>query len=103
MADAFSFLKRTATGVTITLRVRPRARRSALAPGTGSLVVAVTAPPIDGRANDAVIALLAETWHLPKSAFGIVKGTTSRTKTMAIAGEPAVIADRISAWAASVG
>jgi uncharacterized protein (TIGR00251 family) len=103
MADAFSFLKRTATGVTVTIRVRPRARRSALAPGTGSLAVSVTAPPIDGRANDAVIALLAEKWHLPKSAFGIVKGTTSRTKTMAIAGEPAVIAERISAWAASVG
>ena len=103
MADAFSFLKRTATGVTVTLRVQPRAKRSTLAPGVGSLKVAVNAPPIDGRANDAVIALLAETWRLPKSAFGIVKGTTSRTKTMAIAGKPAAIAERISAWAASVG
>jgi uncharacterized protein (TIGR00251 family) len=103
MADAFPFLKRTATGVTVTLRVQPRAKRSTLAPGTASLKVAVNAPPIDGRANDAVIALLAETWHLPKSSFGIVKGTTSRTKTMAIAGEPAAIAERISAWAASVG
>lgn len=99
MADAFPFLKRTATGVTVTLRVQPRARQSAVSAGTDSLKVAVNAPPIDGRANDAVIALLAETWRLPKSAFGIVKGTTSRTKTMAIAGEPAAIAQRISDWA----
>ena len=103
MAGAFPFLKRTASGVTVTLRVQPRAKRSTLVHGPDNLRVAVNAPPIDGRANDAVIVLLAETWRLPKSAFSIVKGTTSRSKTIAIAGEPTAIARRISAWAASLG
>jgi uncharacterized protein (TIGR00251 family) len=101
MADAFPFLKRTATGVTVTLRVKPRAKRSTLSLSPDGLKVAINAPPIDGRANDAIIAFLAETWRLPKSAFGIVKGTTSRTKTMAIAGEPSALAQRISDWAST--
>jgi uncharacterized protein (TIGR00251 family) len=93
-----AFLRRLASGVTVELRVQPRARRSALAGSRVALKAAVAAPPIDGKANAALIALLAETWRLPKSAFAIAKGTTSRTKKISIAGEPALIADRIAQW-----
>jgi len=93
-----SFLRRSAVGVTVDLRVQPRARRTALDNANGALKAAVTAPPEDGKANDAVIALLAETWRLPKSSFDIVKGASTRTKTVRVAGEPAALADRIAQW-----
>lgn len=93
-----AFLRRLASGVTVELRVQPRARRSALDGSRVALTAAVAAPPIDGKANAALIDLLAESWRLPKSAFAIAKGTTSRTKKISIAGEPALIADRIAQW-----
>ena len=97
-----SNLKRTSTGVTVSLRVKPRARRDALELGAGGqLTVAVKAPPVDGKANAAIFAVLAEAWYLPKSAFDIVKGTTSRTKTIAVTGDVATVANRIAGWAES--
>lgn len=93
-----AFLRRGASGVTVELRVQPRARRTALEHASGTLRAAVTAPPEDGKANDAVIALLAGTWRLPRSSFDIVKGASTRTKTVAIAGDPAALADRIARW-----
>ena len=69
-----SFLRRNVNGVTIELRVQPRARRSALESAGDALKASVTAPPEDGKANDAVIALLSEEWRLPKSAFAVIKG-----------------------------
>ena len=92
------FLRRGPSGVTVDLRVQPRARRAALEPADGALKAAVTAPPEDGKANDAVIALLAETWRLPKSSFEVVKGGSARTKTVSVAGDPATLAERIAQW-----
>jgi uncharacterized protein (TIGR00251 family) len=103
MADAFPFLKRTTSGVTVSLKVRPRAKRAALEVAADRIKVAINAPPVDGKANAAIIALLADTWRVPKSSFGIVNGRTSRTKTIAIAGDPAEIARRIADWAAANG
>ena len=85
-------------GVTIELRVQPRARRTALEAAAGALKAAVTAPPEDGKANDALIALLAEQWRLPKSAFAVIKGASARAKTVSVSGEPAGLATRIGEW-----
>ena len=94
-----AFLRRNAVGVTIQLRVQPRARRMALErTPEGALKAAVTAAPEDGKANDAVVALLAQAWRLPKSTFEIVRGGTAREKTLMVAGDPAVLADRIAEW-----
>jgi hypothetical protein len=92
------FLRRSASGVTVDLRVHPRARRSALEPADGALKAEVTAPPEGGKANDAVIALLAEAWRLPKSSFDVIKGQAARAKTVRIAGAPDAIAERIVQW-----
>jgi uncharacterized protein (TIGR00251 family) len=93
-----SFLRRNVTGVTIELRVQPRARRTALESVGDALKAAVTAPPEDGKANDAVIALLSEEWRLPKSAFAVIKGAAARSKTVSVKGEPAALATRIVGW-----
>jgi uncharacterized protein YggU (UPF0235/DUF167 family) len=94
-----AFVRRTVTGVTVELRAQPRARRTALACSGGALKAQVTAPAEDGRANAAVIDLLAATWRLPKSAFDVTRGATSRDKVITIAGEPALLAARIMDWA----
>jgi uncharacterized protein (TIGR00251 family) len=85
-------------GITVELRVHPRARRAALAMGGGALKASVTAPPEDGKANEAVIALLSQKWRLPKSAFAIIKGAATRDKTIGVIGEPAALASSIGAW-----
>jgi uncharacterized protein (TIGR00251 family) len=93
------FLRRTGTGVTVDVRAQPRARRTALACVAGALKVQVTAPAEDGRANAAVIDLLAASWRLPKSSFAVTRGATSRDKVLSIAGEPALLAAKIMDWA----
>jgi uncharacterized protein (TIGR00251 family) len=94
-----AFVRRTVTGVTIEVRAQPRARRTALACAGGALKAQVTAPAEDGKANAAVIELLAATWKLPKSAFAVIRGATSRDKVLSIAGEPALLAAKITDWA----
>ena len=84
--------------MSIELRVQPKARRIELALNAGVLRAAVTAPPEDGKANDAVIALLAETWRLPKSCFTVARGATSRDKLLGVAGEAEALAARINEW-----
>ena len=94
-----AFLRRTEKGVTIELRAQPRARRNALdCSAAQALKAAVTAPAEDGRANKAVIELLANQWRLPKSAFEVTRGAAARDKVLSISGEPAVLAGRIAAW-----
>ncbi len=69
------------------MRVIPRASRDELA-GTraGALLVRVTAPPVDGKANTAVRKLVARAAGVPPSAVNVVRGHTSRDKTLRIEG-----------------
>lgn len=93
-----AFLRRAESGVSIELRVQPRARRTALECSGDVLKATVTAPPEDGKANQAVIDLLAEAWRLPRSAFSVTRGATGRAKVLSISGEPALLAGRIVEW-----
>ena len=74
-----------ATGARIEVRVQPRASRNAISGmRAGILRIRVTAPPVDGQANAAAIALLAQALDLPKSAIRLVRGVSSREKTLAV-------------------
>jgi uncharacterized protein len=67
--------------------VAPRASRPGLGPIVGDrLRVAVSAPPVDGKANAAVIETVAKALGLPRAAVAIVRGETGRRKTLRIAG-----------------
>jgi uncharacterized protein (TIGR00251 family) len=80
-------LNETAAGVTFTVRVQPRARRNAVVGELGeALKVALTAPPVDGKANEACIEFFAEALNLPRSAVMIASGQTSRTKVLRVTG-----------------
>jgi len=67
--------------------VQPRARRNAITGEVGdALKLALTAPPIDGRANEACIAFLAELLNVPRSSVTIAAGHTTRNKVVRVAG-----------------
>ncbi|MFO7954408.1 DUF167 domain-containing protein [Thioalkalivibrio sp.] len=69
------------------VKVAPGSRRNALGPWMGeTLKLKVQAPPEKGRANEAVITLLAAELGCPKSAVEVVAGATSRSKTVAVEG-----------------
>jgi len=71
----------------LVVRLTPRASRDAIVgEREGTLLVRVTAPPVDGAANEALIRLLAKQLHLAKGSVRIVSGETSRTKSVEIEG-----------------
>ena len=77
----------TALGVSFAVKVQPRARRNAVAGVVGeAMKVQVTAPPEDGRANEAVVELLAETLGVKRRQVEILTGTTSREKVVRVTG-----------------
>ena len=69
----------------ITVRVIPRSGRNMLQWEQGSIKARLTAPPVDGAANEALVALLAERLGVPRRTITIVRGATSRHKTVEIA------------------
>ncbi len=72
--------------VTLDILVQPRASRAKIGPvHDGRLKIAVTAPPVDGEANAAVIELFAKHLGVPRSSVEIVAGASSRRKTIKIA------------------
>jgi uncharacterized protein (TIGR00251 family) len=97
-----------AGGVRVFVRLTPRARREAIEgvvaepDGRVALKVAVTAPPEDGKANAALVALLGKSWRLPKSSITIVGGATDRRKTLLVAGDPASLTALIATHLATL-
>ena len=79
--------------MTVDVQVVPRASRVAVGPAVGNrLRVAVTAPPVDGAANAAVIDALARAFGVRRAAVRIVRGETGRRKTVEIeGGNPATL------------
>ncbi|MBL0217304.1 MAG: YggU family protein [Myxococcales bacterium] len=74
-------------GVTFDVLVQPRASRAKIGPiHDGRLKVSVTAPPVDGEANAAVIELLAKSLGVSRGSVEVVAGASSRRKTVRIAG-----------------
>ena len=76
---------RTGDAVRFSVRLRPRASKNEITGLQGfSLKVRVTAPPVDGMANQALIDFLSETLQVPRRDVRIVSGLTSRTKVVEI-------------------
>ena len=78
-------------GVTLAVRAQPGAKRTAVVRvygegGAAQLKVAVHAPPVDGRANSALIEFLADTFGVSKSHVELVSGELSRSKVFLIRG-----------------
>ena len=70
----------------IAVRVIPRSSRNSLEWEQGTLKARLMAPPVNGAANEALVALLAERLELPKRSISIVRGATGRQKIVDIQG-----------------
>ncbi|WP_454278693.1 DUF167 domain-containing protein [Sphingomonas sp. Marseille-Q8236] len=80
-------------GIQIAVRVTPRGGRDALTAGTEEHFAArLSAPPVDGAANAALVPLVARHFGVPKRAVRIVAGETARLKRLHIAGDPQMLA-----------
>ncbi len=77
----------------LTVRLQPRARANEiLGERDGALVVRVTAPPLEGRANEALCALIAKRAGVGKRSVSVVRGASSRDKVVRVDGvEPAAL------------
>ena len=75
-------LKKTKEGIIITLRISPNASKNEIIKTEEGIKVKITAQPIDGKANKALIEYLSKLLKIPKSLFEIVKGETSKDKNV---------------------
>lgn len=84
----------TAGGALLRLRVMPRSPRDAIAGvRDGALLVRLTAPPVDGAANTALLRVLAKALGVPPSAIELARGSKGRDKLVCIAGRTAAEVD----------
>jgi uncharacterized protein (TIGR00251 family) len=80
-------IRDTPAGATFQVKVHPRARKNAITGVVGdALKLALTAPPVEGRANEACIAYLAEFLNVARSSVTIAAGESSRQKLIRVAG-----------------
>jgi uncharacterized protein (TIGR00251 family) len=85
-------------GIELRVKAQPRARRpgvGGLSPDGTALRVAVTAPPEDGRANEAVLGAVAQALDVPVSAVALAHGAGGRLKTLRITGDPARLSETL--------
>jgi uncharacterized protein len=80
-------IKATSQDVTFAVRVHPRAKKNAITGALGdALKISLTAPPIEGRANEACIAFLAQLLNVPRSSITITSGQGGRNKVIRVVG-----------------
>ena len=93
-------------GVRLALRLTPRAARNGVdgiaqdAEGRPLLKLRLVAPPVEGAANEALIAFLAKTLCLRKADITIRSGETGRIKILHLAGDSATLLERLDTWLA---
>ncbi len=90
-------------GVRLRIKLTPKAARDMIGDrfedenGDAVLKAGVTAVPENGKANAALIKLLSKKWKIPKSAFSVISGATSRNKVLLIEGDPAALCEKLRA------
>jgi len=87
-------VRESAGAVTFAVKVHPRAKRDAVSGEIGdALKVALNAPPVDGKANEACIRFLADILRVPRSSVTIAAGETNRNKLIRVVGVSAAQAE----------
>jgi uncharacterized protein (TIGR00251 family) len=88
--DTCTFAQDVGDGCTLAVRVRPGARKNDVAGiHAGAVKISLTAPPVDGRANEALIEFVAELLRIPRARVSLVSGATNRMKLLRITGKSA--------------
>jgi uncharacterized protein len=82
-----AFLRVQADGVLLSVKLQPRASVNEIGEALGSeLRIKVTAPPVDAAANEALVKLLAKQLDCPRNCVELIRGHTSRHKTLKLHG-----------------
>jgi uncharacterized protein len=80
-------IQNSPNGATFAVKVHPRAKKNAITGEVGdALKLALTAPPVDGKANEACIEFFAKVLKVPRSSVTIAAGHSSRNKVIRVAG-----------------
>jgi uncharacterized protein len=99
------FATATGNGLRLAVRLTPRAARNGLdgtvagPDGRPALRLRVAAPPVEGAANAALVAFVAEALRMRRSDVAIVAGERGRSKTLHLSGDPATLLARLADWA----
>lgn len=91
------WLRQAADGrITLTLHIQPGAKKTEFAGLHGdALKIRLAAPPVDGKANEALIRFIADSLKLPKSGVSLKSGQASRRKVLEIAGTTLAAVDKL--------
>lgn len=71
-------------GLTVSLKISPNASKNEIIKTDDGVKIKITAPPVDGKANKCLIEFLSKTFKIPKSSIEILRGETSKEKTLLI-------------------
>lgn len=75
-------VKVTKDGIVVNIRISPNAKKNEIVKDGDIIKVKITAQPIDGKANKALVEFLSKTFKIPKTSIKILKGETSKDKTI---------------------
>jgi uncharacterized protein (TIGR00251 family) len=95
-------------GLSVRVRLTPKAARNAVtgiatdAQGVTSSKATVTAAPEGGKANKALIGMLAKSWRLPKTSVLVKSGATHRQKTLLVEGDTEMLMKKLKIWIESI-
>lgn len=94
-----AYLKPQTDGALLAVKLQPRASKNEIGDALGNeLRIKVTAPPVDAAANEALVRLLAETLACPRGQVELIRGHTSRHKTIKLHGlTPEAVAEKLGA------
>jgi len=93
-----TFLRETSGGTLLSVKLQPRASKNEIGePLGGELKIKVTAPPVDAAANEALVKFLAEQLNCARNRVELLRGHTSRHKTMMLHGlQPEEVLQKLS-------
>ena len=103
------FTELTSKGLRVRIRLTPSGRRDGFdgvmmdAQENAVLKASVTKAPEDGKANQALIKMLAKEWKVAKSTIEVIQGQTSRNKVLLISGDAAPLQNNIAKWTQDKG
>ena len=77
-------IKEAESGIILTIKISPNSSKCEFIKNGDDIKLKITAPPVDGKANKAVIEFLSKSFKVPKSNFEIIRGETSKEKSILI-------------------
>lgn len=75
-------MRETDKGIIANIKISPNAKKNEIIKTDNEVKIKITAQPIDGKANKALIEYLSKTFKIPKTSISIIKGETSKEKTV---------------------